>query len=257
MRNLCGTLALWGYFTAGFLLLFAPRYLAALVLAADTAAAFQRLNRSFYRGFFRLLGRLAPGWRWQIDPRIERIHAAVVVCNHISYLDSILLIALLPRHTTIAKARLFRIPLFGRMLTWSGYIPATAEHGQAGRLLACLEDLPRQLAAGNNLLIFPEGTRGRAGRIGALQPGAFKLARRCRAPICVLKVAGTDRLFAPGRFAFDLAGAGTVVLGQQAVLPAGQVLDAASARALAATVGELLARTAEPCRNPDERTGAR
>jgi len=245
-----GTLILWGYFTVGFLLFFAPRYLAARLFARDTATAFQSLNRRFYRGFFRLLGFLAPNLRRDIDPLIGKIHGAVVVCNHLSYLDSILLIAVLPRHTTIAKARLFRISIFGRMLTLSGYIPATTEYGQAGRLLARLDALPAALAGGNNLLVFPEGTRGRGGVIGALQPGAFKLARRCRAPIHVLTVAGTDRLFAPGRFAIHLTRPGTVVLRQRAVLPAERVLAAASARVLAEEVRALLERPAEASDTP-------
>ena len=43
-----GTLILWVYFTAGFILFFAPVYLAAWIFVRDTALAFQGLNRLFY-----------------------------------------------------------------------------------------------------------------------------------------------------------------------------------------------------------------
>ena len=238
--DLGGTLLLWGYFTAGFVFFFAPAYLAARLFAPDVARAFQGLNRHFYRGFFGLLARLAPAQAWRIDPQVRKIHGAVVVCNHLSYLDSILLIAVLPRHTTIAKARLFRIPIFGRMLKLSGYLPASAAHGQGGRVLERIEALPADLASGNNLFVFPEGTRGRDGRIGPLQNGAFKLARRCRAPVQVLRVDGTDRLFAPGRFVFDLHRPNTISLSQLAVLEPEQVLAAGTARELADRVRALL-----------------
>jgi len=47
------TLLLWGYFTLGFVLLFAPRYAAATFRRADREAAFPRLNCRFLQRFFR------------------------------------------------------------------------------------------------------------------------------------------------------------------------------------------------------------
>ena len=238
-----GTLILWVYFTAGFILFFAPVYLAAWIFVRDTALAFQGLNRLFYKGFFRLLARLAPAQVWRIDPQIDAIRGAVVVCNHVSYLDPLLLVAMLPRHTTVAKARLFRIPIFGRMLKLSGYIPATTENGQGARVLARLEALPDELAAGGNLFVFPEGTRGRSGEVGPLRKGVFKLARSLRTPLHVLKVEGTDRLFFPGRFAFHLTRPNTIILRHLAVLSPEEILNAGSAQALAEKVHRLLAQS--------------
>jgi 1-acyl-sn-glycerol-3-phosphate acyltransferase len=247
-----GTLILWAYFTAGFVLFFAPVYLAAWLFVRDTALAFQGLNRIFYKGFFRLLALLAPAQVWRIDQRIDAIRGAVVVCNHISYLDPLLLVAMLPRHTTVAKARLFRIPIFGRMLKLSGYIPATTEDGQGARVLERLDALPDELAAGGNLFVFPEGTRGRSGEVGPLRKGVFKLARSLRTPLHVLKVEGTDRLFFPGRFAFYLTRPNTIILRHLAVLSPEAVVNAGSAQALAEKVHRLMAQpvdaTAVPTR---------
>jgi 1-acyl-sn-glycerol-3-phosphate acyltransferase len=206
------TLVLWGYFTVGFVLLFSPFYLWAGFFSKDRERAFQQLNSRFYRGFFFLVRRLMPGHRWYIQPEVMAIRSAVVVCNHRSYLDSILLISLYARHNTIVKSRLFDIPLFGRMLQWSGYIPSTAEGRFAEMMIRQLEGMEAFLAAGGNLIVFPEGTRSRDGRIGPMNKGAFKIARRCRVPIRVLFVRNTDRMFRRGSFSFDTRGPNTIRL---------------------------------------------
>ena len=51
-----------------------------------------------------------------------------------------------------------------------------------------METMPNYLASGGNLFVFPEGTRSRDGKLGALNNGAFKIARLCRAPIYVLQI---------------------------------------------------------------------
>ncbi len=203
IKDITVTLLLWGYFTAGFVLLFAPFYLLSFFWSKDRQAAFQKLNHRFYRGFFLLCRILIPRCRWRIDPRIYDIRGAVIVCNHISYLDSILLISLFERHTTIAKNRLFKIPIFGSMITLSGYLPADGGLGLGHLLIARMDTLADYLAGGGNMIIFPEGTRRRGDNMASLNPGAFKIARLCRAPIKVLAVRQTHRLFPPGRFRFQ------------------------------------------------------
>ncbi|MFO7707871.1 MAG: lysophospholipid acyltransferase family protein [Desulfobacterales bacterium] len=206
------TVAVWSYFTAGFVVFFSPFYLLAGLFARNRELAFQRLNSRFYRGFFFLLRRLMPGHRWEIAPEVREIRSAVVLCNHRSYLDSILLISLYDRHNTIVKSRLLDIPLFGRMLEWSGYLPSSAE-GRFGEMMARrLEGLGSFIAGGGNLIVFPEGTRSRDGRIGPLNPGAFKIARRLGAPIKVLYIRNTDRMFRRGSFSFDTRGPNTIRL---------------------------------------------
>jgi len=110
------TLVVWAYFTAGFVLLFSPFYLWAGIFSKNREQSFQLLNSRFYRGFFFLVRRVMPGHRWDIQPEVREIRSSVIVCNHRSYLDSILLISLYERHNTIVKSRLFDIPFCGRML---------------------------------------------------------------------------------------------------------------------------------------------
>jgi 1-acyl-sn-glycerol-3-phosphate acyltransferase len=210
--NLFVTLALWGYFTAGFVLFFSPFYLLAALFAPQRIRRFRSLNSRFYRGFFGLARLLMPGWKWRIDPRVRTLAGSLIVCNHVSYLDSILLISLFKAHTTIAKARLFRIPIFGRMLQASGYLPSRAEGGLAGIMVERLEALPNELAAGTNLIVFPEGTRSRNGQVGEFHTSVFKIAHRLDRPLQVLVAKGGDGLFQPGRFLFNASGRGTVAV---------------------------------------------
>jgi 1-acyl-sn-glycerol-3-phosphate acyltransferase len=239
-KDLAVTLLLWTYFTAGFMLFFAPFYLLALIFARNRAAAFQRLNSKFYQGFFLLCRCIVPSHRWDIHPDVRRIRSSVIVCNHISYLDSILLISLYPRHTTIAKDRLFRIPVFGRMLALSGYIPSSGTGRYADLLLDSLDNIAASLASGGNVIVFPEGTRSRDGQVGLLQKGAFKIAKYCRAPIKVLNVSNTDKLFVPGKFLFNTCEGGTIVLKLIAELSPEYSREAFSIPKLMARVKSLL-----------------
>jgi 1-acyl-sn-glycerol-3-phosphate acyltransferase len=206
------TLLLWGYYTLGFILFFAPFYLAAYLFSGDRERSFQSLNHKFYRGFFRLARILIPRTRWCIHEDVRKIRSAVIVCNHISYLDPILLISLFEKHKTIVKNTFFNVPVFRQVIEASGYIPSTSDGKLADLMVQRIEEMDAYLTSGGNLFIFPEGTRSRDGRIGQLNKGAFKIARRCRKPIKVLFIRNTHKLFQPGKFLFNTWPANTITV---------------------------------------------
>ncbi len=197
------TLTCWLYFTLGFLLFFSPFYIAAYLFSSRREDAFQQYNRSFYRGFFILLRTIAPRQQWSIDECIASLRSSVIVCNHRSYLDPLLLIALLGRSKTVVKSIFFTLPIFGWVIRTAGYLPASATGRFAGLMLARMATMETYLAGGGNLFVFPEGTRSRDGSIGTLYQGALKIARQCHAPVHVLCLHNTDRLFTPGSFVFS------------------------------------------------------
>lgn len=197
------TLLCWLYFTLGFVILFAPLYLVAWLCPKTREQAFQRYNRNFYRTFFTLLQAMTPRHRWILDDRIKAIRSSVVLCNHISYLDPLLLIALLEQSKTVIKPSFFTVPVFSWVLRTAGYFPATASGKYGGLMLSQMETMASYLERGGNLFIFPEGTRNRGAGLAELNQGALKLALHCRAPIYVLCLQNTDKLFIPGKFVFS------------------------------------------------------
>jgi 1-acyl-sn-glycerol-3-phosphate acyltransferase len=209
-KEIVMTLCLWGYFLGAFWSVFFLFYLGALIFCRNRRKAIQRLNHLYFRGFFFLLRRVAPKQKWQIDDRVRRIRSSVVVSNHLSYLDPVLLVALFYRFTTIAKDRLFTKFIFGRILALSGFLPSSWQGRQTGLLLDSWETLPSQLAEGANLLVFPEGTRNRSGAVGKFQKGIFKIARFYRAPINVIAIRNTNKLFEPGKFVFNTCEPNTI-----------------------------------------------
>ena len=198
--NCLVTLISWGYFTAGFVVLYLPRYLVASWPRGRRRQRFQRLTCHFYHQFFRLLRWLAPRIRWQIDARLSGAAGAVVVANHCSFLDPLLLISLWPRQRTVVKARYFRMPIFSWFITQMGYLPADGQGSLAGMLAEGVNRLPAYLQQGGMFFLFPEGTRSRTGALGSFSRAALKMVRYCRAPVWVVRIQGTDRLYPPDRF---------------------------------------------------------
>lgn len=203
VRDFTVTVILWVYYILGFLLVFSPFYLYALV-SAGGEAAFQRWNCRLHRSFFALLRVLVPRVRWRIPEEVRNLRSSVIVANHLSFLDPILFVSLFEKQKTIVKSGYFRYPVFGAILKRSGYIPSLSEGLFSASMIDQVKAMQAYLGDGGNLFIFPEGTRSRDGRIGPFDKGAFKIARLCKAsPIQVLLIRNTHRLFPPDRFLFN------------------------------------------------------
>jgi 1-acyl-sn-glycerol-3-phosphate acyltransferase len=108
------------------------------------------------------------------------------------------------------------LPIFGWLLRGAGFL--SPEQFSQGKPL--LDRVARHLRAGGNLLVFPEGTRSRDGKLAPFKKGAFYLARVLAAPILVLRVRGTNHLFAPGRLTFDTTASEPIEVRQLAVISA-------------------------------------
>ena len=202
VNDLLTTLLLWAYFLFGYILFFSPFYIVAYFFPKTREQSFQALNHYFYKGFFLWARFLIPRLKITVPDDILAIRSSVIVCNHLSYLDPILLIALFKKHRTIVKSTFFRTPIFGNVITISGYIPSDASGDASTLLINCMDTLKDFLANGGNLFIFPEGTRSRDGSLGEFSKGAFRIARYCKAPIKVLRIKDSNKLFQPGRFLF-------------------------------------------------------
>ena len=130
--------------------------------------------------------------------RVPRSGPLIVAANHISNADPPLVggwlaPALSRRPRFLAKEQLFRGPV-GWFLRSQGVIPVRA----GGSDVDAYRQAKAILDAGDVLVVFPEGTRSRDGRIGPPRPGVGLLATRLGVPILPVGVSGSDRFLAPG-----------------------------------------------------------
>lgn len=135
--------------------------------------------------------KLTPQWRFRVSGKVpdDPRRPYVVVANHESFVD-ILLISHLPFEMKwLSKAEFFKIPLVGWMMRLAGDIPVVrGERGSAvAALAACRDRLDKRVS----VMIFPEGTRSKTGELGSFKDGAFSTAIEAGVPILPLAVHGT------------------------------------------------------------------
>lgn len=106
----------------------------------------------------------------------------LIVSNHPSLLDVVLLMSAMKRAQCIVKAAIWDNPFMRGTVTAAGYI---RNDGDAEKLI---EECAAELQAGNNLIVFPEGSRTVPGIPLKLQRGVANIAIRARAPIRVITI---------------------------------------------------------------------
>ncbi len=113
----------------------------------------------------------------------------VVVSNHESFVD-ILLISHLPTEMKwMSKVEIMKIPLVGWMMRWARDIPLNRGSSTSGA--AALMASKERLDTNVSVMIFPEGTRSKTGELRKFRAGAFNLAIDAQVPILPLAVYGT------------------------------------------------------------------
>lgn len=140
----------------------------------------------------RSISSLLPLWDIHVEglERIGKGKAYVVVSNHQSMLDIMLLLAYLPLHFKfIAKRELFWIPFLGWHLALAQYIPLKRGDSESGK--ACLAKAGEWLKRGVSVIFFPEGTRSPEGDIHEFKAGAFKVALEGKFDLLPIAIAGT------------------------------------------------------------------
>lgn len=122
----------------------------------------------------------------------------VFVSNHVSWYDIFTLLAILPRYRFVAKAELFRIPLFGTAARRAGTIPIQRENRKAA--FQAYDEAAREIRSGASVVVCPEGTRGDSYALRPFKKGPFVLAIAAEAPVVPLVVYGTREVQPKGSF---------------------------------------------------------
>ena len=115
--------------------------------------------------------------REKIDPR----QVYVMVSNHQSGADILVLFKLHRHFKWVAKKGLFRIPFIGWNMWLNGYISIERSRGRSK--LQMMDKAAESIRDGNSVIMFPEGTRSRDGNLQPYKTGAFRLALETRSPI--------------------------------------------------------------------------
>ncbi len=122
----------------------------------------------------------------------------IYMANHQSHFDIPVILGYLSvQFRWLAKSELFRIPIFGQAMQGAGYI--SIDRSDRKSAFESLDRAANTIRNGASVLIFPEGTRSRDGRIGPFKKGGFVLAIDSEAPIVPVILHGTRAIMPKGR----------------------------------------------------------
>jgi 1-acyl-sn-glycerol-3-phosphate acyltransferase len=157
-------------------------------------AAFYYVVKIFFRAFFVIYNRL----EIRGVKNIPVGRQVIVASNHASNVDPPLIGGVFPwRLRYLAKESLFHIPLLGFLIRVLGAIPVAREDSQRAGIVIKL--MLARLKEGENILIFPEGTRSEGGRLKQLGGGVALLSVASGVPILPVYIGGSHRVCPKGK----------------------------------------------------------
>lgn len=138
-----------------------------------------------------IISYLVPIWRIKVEGR-KKAHRGttyVIISNHQSILDILIINCLRYRFKWISKIENTRVPVLGWYLKMAGYI--TVDRGNKESKEKMLVDSYNCLIKGIPIMIFPEGTRSADKEIAFFKRGAFQLAISAKVPVLPVLIDGT------------------------------------------------------------------
>lgn len=118
----------------------------------------------------------------------------VIIANHQSFLDILLMISLDRRVVIMTNEWVYKSPVFGIIIRYAGYLRA------AKGIDANLDLIKERVADGLSVMIFPEGTRSESGEIKRFHKGAFYLAEKIGLPIQPILIQGDSYTMTKGDY---------------------------------------------------------
>ena len=129
-----------------------------------------------------VLSRCIYRFKVQGDENLPVQGAAVLACNHVSFVDAVLLMAASPRPIYfVMDHRIFRVPVLGALFRLAKAIPIAPYKEDAATYEAAFERAAQVLQGGDLLAIFPEGGITRDGQLQPFKGGIVKILDRARA----------------------------------------------------------------------------
>jgi 1-acyl-sn-glycerol-3-phosphate acyltransferase len=134
-----------------------------------------------------ILTRLVYRFRVVGDEHIPEKGAALLVCNHVSFVDAVLLMAASPRPIRfIMDHRIFATPVLGWLFRLGKAIPIAPQREDPAAYERAFDEARRVLAEGDLLAIFPEGGITKDGTLGEFKGGLMKILATHPVPVVPL-----------------------------------------------------------------------
>lgn len=116
---------------------------------------------------------------------------ALIVCNHVSYMDALILAATIPRPVRfVMYYRIFNIPVMRWIFTTAKAIPIASPREDAALMQRAFDEVDAALAEGELVCIFPEGALTRDGGIAPFKSGVEKILARRPVPVVPMALKG-------------------------------------------------------------------
>ncbi|MFL5543764.1 MAG: lysophospholipid acyltransferase family protein [Gemmatimonadaceae bacterium] len=187
------------------ILLFVTAFFATLFLGLSVIVAAMLRVRDKPNGIYDK----APRWwsaavLWAVGIKV-RVHGLdklkpeephIFASNHVSWFDVPALAKVLPRYKFVAKAELFKVPIFGGGMRAVGMIEIQRDNRKAA--FGAYEVAAERIRAGSSVIVFPEGTRGHEYALRPFKKGPFVLAIAAGVPIVPIIVHGTIEIMPKG-----------------------------------------------------------
>jgi len=123
--------------------------------------------------------------------RIPEEGPAVLVCNHVSYVDAIVILAASPRPIRfVMDHRIFKTPLLGFIFRTGKAIPIAPAHEDPWLMEKAFIDVAQALHEGELVCIFPEGKLTRTGEMNEFRGGIAKIVARSHVPVIPMALRG-------------------------------------------------------------------
>ena len=118
------------------------------------------------------------------EEHIPTVGPAIIACNHVSFVDAVLLMAASPRPIRfVMDQRIFSIPVLGWLFKLGKAIPVASQKDDPAAYAAAFEAADKVLADGDLLGIFPEGAITRDGQLQPFKGGIMKILERRPVPV--------------------------------------------------------------------------
>jgi 1-acyl-sn-glycerol-3-phosphate acyltransferase len=126
-----------------------------------------------------------------VEDNVPDEGAALIVCNHVSYMDALILSAVIPRPARfVMYYRIFNVPVMRWIFKTAKAIPIASPKEDAALMQRAFDEVDAALAEGELVCIFPEGALTKDGEIAAFKSGVEKILARRPVPVVPMALKG-------------------------------------------------------------------